>query len=88
MQNSNIIKINPSRNLVLLVAAFAAVYIFWGSTYLAIKYAIETLPPFLMAGARFEGPAIVTQDDATTVVPPGFAVGVDGWGNLVIAPEA
>jgi drug/metabolite transporter (DMT)-like permease len=37
----------------LLVAAFAAIYIFWGSTYLAIKYAIETLPPFLMAGSRF-----------------------------------
>ncbi|HEX8288426.1 MAG TPA: EamA family transporter [Pyrinomonadaceae bacterium] len=36
-----------------LILAFAAVYIFWGSTYLAIKYAIETLPPFLMAGARF-----------------------------------
>jgi drug/metabolite transporter (DMT)-like permease len=41
------------RALVTLVAAFAAVYIFWGSTYLAIKYAIETLPPFLMAGSRF-----------------------------------
>src|SRR5215213_5715643 len=41
------------RSLILLIAAFAAVYIFWGSTYLAIKYAIETLPPFLMAGARF-----------------------------------
>lgn len=41
------------RALILLIAAFAAVYIFWGSTYLAIKYAIETLPPFLMAGARF-----------------------------------
>jgi drug/metabolite transporter (DMT)-like permease len=41
------------RKLVILIAAFAAVYIFWGSTYLAIKYAIETLPPFLMAGARF-----------------------------------
>ena len=39
--------------LALLIAAFAAVYIFWGSTYLAIKYAIETLPPFLMAGTRF-----------------------------------
>lgn len=41
------------RQLILLIAAFAAVYIFWGSTYLAIKYAIETFPPFLMAGARF-----------------------------------
>ena len=36
-----------------MIAAFAAIYILWGSTYLAIKYAIETLPPFLMAGTRF-----------------------------------
>jgi drug/metabolite transporter (DMT)-like permease len=37
----------------LLVLAFAAAYLVWGSTYLGIKYAIETLPPFLMAGTRF-----------------------------------
>ncbi|HEX6386770.1 MAG TPA: EamA family transporter [Anaerolineae bacterium] len=36
-----------------IVTAFAAVYLFWGSTYLAIRFAIETLPPFLMAGTRF-----------------------------------
>lgn len=42
-----------NRHLVLLVAAFAAIYVFWGSTYLAIKFAIQTLPPFLMAGTRF-----------------------------------
>lgn len=53
MQNKEITKIDPNRSFVLLIAAFAAVYIFWGSTYLAIKYAIETLPPFLMAGSRF-----------------------------------
>jgi len=29
-----------------------AVYIFWGSTYLAIRYAVGSLPPFLMAAAR------------------------------------
>lgn len=34
-------------------AAFAAVYIVWGSTYLAIRYAVETIPPFLMVGTRF-----------------------------------
>ena len=28
-------------------------YIFWGGTYLAMKFAIETLPPFMMAGIRF-----------------------------------
>ena len=36
-----------------LVLAFASVYLIWGSTYLAIKFAIETIPPFLMAGVRF-----------------------------------
>ena len=44
-------KARPSR--VLIVLAFAAVYVIWGSTYLAIRLAIETLPPFLMAGTRF-----------------------------------
>lgn len=41
----------PARSKV--IAAFAAVYIIWGSTYLAILWAIETLPPFLMASVRF-----------------------------------
>ena len=41
----------PSRSLV--IAAFATVYLVWGSTYLAIAIAIETLPPLLMAGVRF-----------------------------------
>jgi drug/metabolite transporter (DMT)-like permease len=39
--------------LALVIAAFVAVYLIWGSTYLAIRFAIETLPPFLMAGVRF-----------------------------------
>ena len=41
----------PSRALVL--AAFGVVYLVWGSTYLAIRVAIESIPPFLMAGTRF-----------------------------------
>lgn len=44
---------NVKRFSILFIGAFAAIYFFWGSTYLAIKYAIETLPPFLMAGSRF-----------------------------------
>jgi drug/metabolite transporter (DMT)-like permease len=36
-----------------VIAAFAAIYLIWGSTYLAIRFAIETLPPFLMTGFRF-----------------------------------
>jgi drug/metabolite transporter (DMT)-like permease len=41
----------PKRSLVII--AFAALYIIWGSTYLGIRFAIETIPPLLMAGARF-----------------------------------
>ncbi|MBW3625190.1 MAG: EamA family transporter [Armatimonadetes bacterium] len=37
----------------LTIFALVAVYLIWGSTYLAIRIAIETLPPFLMAGTRF-----------------------------------
>jgi drug/metabolite transporter (DMT)-like permease len=41
-------------NLTLPIAAgLLAVYIFWGGTYLAMKFAIETMPPFMMAGIRF-----------------------------------
>lgn len=36
-----------------ILIAFAAVYVIWGSTYIAIRFAIETLPPFLMVGTRF-----------------------------------
>jgi drug/metabolite transporter (DMT)-like permease len=34
-------------------SALIAVYLIWGSTYLAIRYAVETMPPFLMAAVRF-----------------------------------
>jgi len=36
-----------------IVLAFAAVYLIWGSTYLAIRWAIETMPPLGMAAVRF-----------------------------------
>ena len=36
-----------------IALAFLAIYTIWGSTYLAIRIAIETIPPFLMAGIRF-----------------------------------
>ena len=36
-----------------IIAAFASIYLVWGSTYLAIRYAVETMPPFVMGGTRF-----------------------------------
>lgn len=42
-----------ARHRLTLLLAFAAVYLIWGSTYLAIAFAIHTIPPLLMAGVRF-----------------------------------
>ncbi|MCC7529966.1 MAG: EamA family transporter [Candidatus Melainabacteria bacterium] len=36
-----------------IVFAFIGIYLIWGSTYLAIKIAIDTMPPFMMASLRF-----------------------------------
>ncbi|MFQ5461791.1 MAG: EamA family transporter [Phycisphaerae bacterium] len=36
-----------------IALAFAAVYLIWGSTYLAIRFAVQTLPPLTMASVRF-----------------------------------
>lgn len=41
----------PSRTA--LLVAFAVIYVVWGSTYLGIRVAVETMPPFLMASVRF-----------------------------------
>lgn len=45
------LKEQPPRSKVIM--AFAAVYVVWGSTYLAIRFGVETIPPFMMAGMRF-----------------------------------
>jgi len=37
----------------LLIAAFIAIYVIWGSTYLGIRFAIETIPPFVLSTIRF-----------------------------------
>jgi drug/metabolite transporter (DMT)-like permease len=37
---------------VALLAAFFAIYVIWGSTYLGIRYAVETIPPLIVAGVR------------------------------------
>ncbi len=36
-----------------IILAFVAVYVIWGSTYLAIRWSVETMPPLLMAAVRF-----------------------------------
>ena len=84
-----------------LIAAFAAVYIVWGSTYLAIRFAVETLPPLLMAGARFalagaillvwsrlhSGEAAPTRLDWRTGLMSGGLLLVGGNGLVVWAEQ-
>jgi drug/metabolite transporter (DMT)-like permease len=48
---------SPSRFAVTL--AFGLVYLFWGSTYLAIDIAVESIPPALMCGVRFSIAGVV-----------------------------
>jgi drug/metabolite transporter (DMT)-like permease len=43
---------SPGTSPALLLIAFAAVYIIWGSTYLAIRVGVESIPPLMLAGAR------------------------------------
>ncbi len=42
----------PPSRLAIIINSLA-IYLIWGSTYLAIKYAVEDIPPFFLSGARF-----------------------------------
>jgi drug/metabolite transporter (DMT)-like permease len=70
------------------VLAFASVYIIWGSTYLAIRYAVETIPPFFMAGCRFvvAGAALYVWTRARGAVRPSRRdwAGAAGIGALLL----
>lgn len=44
---------HPAPPRIKIVLAFLAIYTIWGSTYLFIRFGVETLPPFMMAGVRF-----------------------------------
>ena len=79
-----------------LIAAFAAIYLIWGSSYLAIRIGIETLPPFLMAGGRFlvagvlvlliagaRGPVRLTARDWLHAFVVGLLLFAGGNGALV-----
>lgn len=45
--------IGGNQQLILVIAAFAALYLVWVSTYIAILFALKTIPLFLLSGTRF-----------------------------------
>ena len=53
MATTTVIEKQKSRVDWRVILAFAAIYILWGSTYLAIRMAVQLVPPFFAAGSRF-----------------------------------
>jgi drug/metabolite transporter (DMT)-like permease len=81
-----------------LVLAFGAIYFIWGSTYVAIHYAIQTLPGFLMAATRFilagavlcawgwwKGARLIGNHPWRTAFSMGFFLLLAGHGTVVLA---
>ncbi len=81
-------------------AALLAVYIVWGSTYLAIRFAVQTMPPFLMASARFlvagsvlyawrrlKGDPVPTKIEWRSAAIVGLCLLLGGNGGLVWAEQ-
>jgi drug/metabolite transporter (DMT)-like permease len=50
-------RVGPSR--LWMALAFVAIYVVWGTTYLAIRYAVETIPPLLTAGLRHTSAGLI-----------------------------
>jgi drug/metabolite transporter (DMT)-like permease len=73
-----------------LISAFAAVYIIWGSTYLGVRFASETIPPLLMASVRFlvSGSILYLYARSKGAMPPKFthwkSAGITGLFLLLI----
>lgn len=45
--------LTPQRHATLVLVAFAAVYVFWGMTYMALHWTLQSFPPYLVSGVRF-----------------------------------
>src|ERR1700678_1913930 len=52
VSNSQSAGLRDRADTIKMALAFAAIYIVWGSTYLAIRYAVATIPPLVTAGVR------------------------------------
>lgn len=81
-----------------LVAALAAVYLIWSSTYLGMKVAIATFPPFVLGSLRFtlagalllawhlmRGGRLPTRSELVAALPVGLLLFVGGNGFVAIA---
>ena len=90
----------PSPKRIQIIFAFAALYLIWGSTYLGILFAIQSMPPFLMAGMRFffaglimfaiartQGPLRSTWSEWRTSLIVGAFLLLGGNGSVTISEK-
>jgi N-methylhydantoinase A len=56
--------------------------IFDGESHRTIVYIRNRLK----AGTKFSGPAVIEEDSATTVIPPGYQVRIDNLHNIIVNP--
>lgn len=90
----------PAPKRIWIILAFAALYLIWGSTYLGILFAIQSIPPFLMAGTRFllagvimlaiawtQGPLRSTSADWRTALIVGACLLLGGNGGVTISEK-
>ncbi len=66
-----------------LIFAYLMVYIIWGSTYLAIRFSVETIPPFFSGGARFLSAGTILF--AVRHIQSGHRTTLHGWRNAFFA---
>src|SRR5580692_1668083 len=64
-----------------LALAFAAIYLVWGSTYLAIRYAVETIPPLVTAGIRHSIAGLIL---LAVAYARGFRPKLEHWKSAMI----
>lgn len=89
-----------NRSLLKLIGAFLAIYVIWGSTYLAIQMLMDTLPGMIMVGLRFflaglllggfawmRGTKLPSQQEAGNAVLVGAMLLFVGTGAVVVAAE-
>ncbi len=65
----------PAPKRISIILAFAGIYLIWGSTYLGILLAIQSIPPLLMAGTRFLLAGIILYAGARMSGAPQSATG-------------
>jgi drug/metabolite transporter (DMT)-like permease len=72
---------SPNRTRIL--ASFCCVYVFWGGTYLAMRYGVEVMPPFVLASARYliAGPIMLA---VSAILGLKMLPNRQEWGRLAI----